>query len=78
MTQAIIEVCEAPKTNRVVVAMEMAIDDARNHPDDNVPDYLKNHTEASKNYKYPHDYGGYVEQQYLPDSLKNRNYFKKR
>ena len=78
LTQAIIEVCEAPKTNRVVVAMEMAIDDARNHPDDNVPDYLKNHTEASKNYKYPHDYGGYVEQQYLPDSLKNRNYFKKR
>lgn len=78
LSQAIIEVCEAPKTNRVVVAMEMAIDDARNHPDDNVPDYLKNHTEASKNYKYPHDYGGYVEQQYLPDSLKNRNYFKKR
>lgn len=77
LTQAIIEVCEAPKTNRVVVAMEMAIDDARNHPDDNVPDYLKNHIEASKNYKYPHDYGGYVEQQYLPDSLKNRNYFKK-
>lgn len=75
LTQAIIEVCEAPKTNRVVVAMEMAIDDARNHPDDNIPDYLKNHTEASKNYKYPHDYGGYVEQQYLPDSLKDRDYF---
>ncbi len=75
LTHAIIEVCEAPKTNRVVVAMGMAIDDARNHPDDNIPEYLKNHTEASKKYKYPHDYGGYVEQQYLPDSLKNRNYF---
>lgn len=77
LSQAIIEVCEAPKTNRVVVAMNMAIDDARNHPDDNIPDYLKNHTEASKKYKYPHDYGGYVEQQYLPDSLKDRNYFPK-
>lgn len=77
LTQAIIEVCEAPKTNRAVVAMNMAIDDARNHPDDNIPDYLQNHTEASKNYKYPHDYGGYVEQQYLPDSLKDRNYFPK-
>ncbi len=77
LTQAIIEVCEAPKTNRVIVAMERAIDDARNHPDDNIPDYLKNHTEASKRYKYPHDYGGYVDQQYLPDSLKDRNYFKK-
>ena len=76
LTQAIIEVCEAPKTNRVIKAMEMAIDDARNHPDDAVPDYLKNHTPASKNYKYPHDYGGYVEQQYLPNSLKDRNYFK--
>ena len=77
LTQAIIEVCEAPKTNRVVVAMNMAIDDARNHPDDNIPDYLKNHTEASKKYKYPHDYGGWVEQQYLPDSLKDRDYFPK-
>ena len=77
LSQAIIEVCEAPKTNRVVVAMEQAIDDARNHPDDNIPDYLKNHTEASKRYKYPHDYGGWVDQQYLPDSLKDRDYFSK-
>ena len=56
----------------------MAQDDAKNHPDDNIPEYLKNHTEASKNYKYPHDYGGYVEQQYLPNSLKDRKYFKKK
>ncbi len=75
LTQAIIYVCESPKDNRVVTAMNMAQDDAKNHPDDNVPDYLKNHTEASKKYKYPHDYGGYVEQQYLPDSLKDRKYF---
>lgn len=77
LSHAIIEVCEAPKNNRVIVAMERAIDDARNHPDDNIPDYLKNHTEASKKYKYPHDYGGWVDQQYLPDSLKDRDYFKK-
>ena len=75
LTQAIIYVCESPKDNRVVKAMNMAQDDAINHPDDNVPDYLKNHTEASKKYKYPHDYGGYVDQQYLPDSLKDRKYF---
>lgn len=75
LTQAIIYVCESPKDNRVVLAKCMAEDDARNHPDDNVPDYLQNHTEASKNYKYPHDYGGYVEQQYLPDSLVGRKYF---
>ena len=75
LTQAIIYVCESPKDNRVVKAMNMAQDDAKNHPDDNVPDYLKNHTEASKKYKYPHDYGGYVKQQYLPNSLKDRKYF---
>ena len=77
LTQAIIYVCESPKDNRVVVAMNMAQDDAKNHPDDNIPEYLKNHTEASKYYKYPHDYGGYVEQQYLPNSLKDRKYFTK-
>lgn len=75
LTQAIIYVCESPKDNRVVVAMNMAQDDAKNHPDDNIPPYLKNHTPQSKNYKYPHDYGGYVEQQYLPNSLKDRKYF---
>ena len=51
LTQAIIYVCESPKDNRVVIAKEMAEDDAKNHPDDNVPDYLQNHTEASKKYK---------------------------
>ncbi len=75
LTQAIIYVCQAPKDNRVVVAIEQAQDDALNHSDDRIPEYLKNHTEASKDYKYPHDFGGYVEQQYLPDSLKNRQYF---
>lgn len=75
LTQAIIYVCESPKDNRVVVAMNMAQDDAKNHADDNIPPYLKNHTPQSKNYKYPHDYGGYVKQQYLPNSLKDRKYF---
>lgn len=75
LTQAIVYVCQAPKDNRVVVAMGQAQDDALNHADDRIPEYLKNHTPASKNYKYPHDFGGYVEQQYLPDSLLGRNYF---
>lgn len=75
LSQAIIYVCESPKDNRVVVAMNMAQDDAKNHPDDNIPPYLKNHTPQSKFYKYPHDFGGYVEQQYLPNSLKDRKYF---
>ncbi|MCQ2382813.1 MAG: replication-associated recombination protein A [Clostridia bacterium] len=75
LTQAIVYVCRAPKDNRVVIAMERAKDDALNHADDRIQEKKKNHTEASKDYKYPHDFGGYVEQQYLPDSLKNRTYF---
>ncbi len=75
LTQAIVYVCQAPKDNRVVTAMSQAQDDAVNHADDRIPEYLKNHTEAHKNYKYPHDFGGYVEQQYLPDSLLGRDYF---
>lgn len=78
LTQAIVYVCRAPKDNRVMVAMQSAMDDALNHADDKIPEYLKNHTEASKNYKYPHDFGGYVKQQYLPDSLLGRDYFPKK
>ena len=75
LSQAIIYVCRAPKDNRVLLAMNQAQDDALNHADDRIPEYLKNHTEANKKYKYPHDFGGYVEQQYLPDGLVGRDYF---
>jgi putative ATPase len=50
--------------------------------DDNVPPHLKDSSLASpedkaksRAYKYPHDYGGYVEQQYLPDALKDKIYY---
>ena len=36
----------------------------------------KKDTETNSfDYKYPHNYGGYVEQQYLPDSLKDKVYY---
>ncbi len=78
LCHAIIYVCEAEKSNSVVVAMNMAKDDAENRPDDNVPEHLKNYHYEEKNvpqYKYPHDYGGYVKQQYLPNKLKNQVYY---
>ena len=75
LTHAIIYVCEAEKSNSVVMALNSAKIDAQNNPDDKIPPYLKNPTEDSKDYKYPHNYGGYVEQQYLPDSLKDRVYY---
>ena len=82
LSEAIIYVCEAEKSNSVVMAMHAAIDDAKNARDDRIPPYLKDNSYGSKedksqkaNYKYPHDYGGYVEQQYLPDAVKDKVYY---
>ena len=82
LSEAIIYVCEAPKSNSVVTAMYSAKDDAINIKDDNIPAHLKNYEFASKEdkklksgYKYPHDYSGYVEQQYLPDSVRDKVYY---
>ena len=82
LSEAIIYVCEAEKSNSVVNAMYAAIEDVRNTRDDNVPPYLKDNSYGSKEdkansrqYKYPHNFGGYVEQQYLPDSLKDKIYY---
>ncbi len=78
LSHAIIYACEAEKSNSVVVALNAAKDDAENIKDDNVPNHLKNHPSINgpkTKYKYPHDYGGYVKQQYLPDSLKDKIYY---
>lgn len=78
LSHAIIYACEAEKSNSVIVAMNMAKSDAENVRDDNVPNHLKNHPSTNgpkTKYKYPHDYGGYVKQQYLPDKLKDRIYY---
>ena len=82
LSEAIIYVCEAEKSNSVVEAMYAAKRDARETRDDNIPAYLKDSSYGSADdkansraYKYPHDYGGYVEQQYLPDALKDKIYY---
>ena len=76
---AIIYACEAEKSNSVIIARDLSRADAENVKDDNVPDYLKNHpsTNDTKHikYKYPHDYGGYVKQSYMPEKLKDRVYY---
>lgn len=78
LSHAIIYACEAEKSNSVYVAMGKANTDATMSADDKIPEYLKNYhydTDNPNPYKYPHDYGGYVDQQYLPDSLKDRVYY---
>jgi putative ATPase len=63
--------------------MEEAQADAKKVRADAVPSHLKNSVYASKEdklksaeYKYPHNYGGYVKQQYLPDELAGKVYYK--
>ncbi len=82
LAEAIIYVCEAEKSNSVVEALYPAVADAREVRDDDIPAYLKDSSYGSKEdkansraYKYPHNYGGYVEQQYLPNALKDKVYY---
>ena len=83
LSEAIIYVCEAHKSNAVIEALSSAKQDAEIVRDDDVPGHLINPSYLSKEgkqesakYKYPHNYGGYVEQQYLPNKLKGRVYYK--
>ena len=79
LSHAIIYLCEAEKSNSVLIAMHRAQEDAENEREDIVPNHLKNHPSTNKDghgkYKYPHDYGGYCKQQYMPDKLKDRVYY---
>ena len=78
MSHAIIYVCMSPKSNSVIVAMNAAQDDVENTFVGAVPNHLKNHNylnEKREKYKYPHDFGGYVDQQYLPDEIKDHVYY---
>ena len=80
LSHAIIYICEAEKSNSVYLAMNAAKEDAKNFIDAPVPNHLKNHptgyNDKTGSYKYPHDYGGYVKQNYLPAVLKDRVYYK--
>lgn len=79
LSHAIIYACEAEKSNSVYIAMHKAMDDAENVKDDTILNNLKNHAsnnaDGTTSYKYPHDFGGYVKQQYMPNSLKDRVYY---
>lgn len=78
MYEAIIYVCESPKSNSVIVAVDSVAEAVTKIKSENIPTYLKNtsyKTEKITGYKYPHDFGGYVDQQYLPDELKDTKFY---
>lgn len=78
MSHAIIYICMSPKSNSVISAMQSAQEDVEKTFVGSVPNHLKNYNylnEKRAKYKYPHDYGGFVEQQYLPDEIKDHVYY---
>ena len=82
IAQAIIAVCESPKSNSVAMAVEAAFDNATTG-EDAVPVHLRDthYKGASKlgfgiGYKYPHDFPGhYVEQDYAPVGVQGLPYY---
>lgn len=83
LSQAIIFLCESPKSNAVVLAKDAALADAATSYDEPVPVYLRDTSYRGakklghgKGYKYPHDYPGHwVQQDYMPQSLKGKRYY---
>ena len=64
----------SPKSNSSHIALDQAISDVETGRCGDVPDTIKIHSTI---YKYPHDYPNhYVVQQYLPDNILNKKYFK--
>ena len=70
----IVEMALSPKSNTSHLALDEALNDIRKGNTGNVPEHIKT---TSPNYKYPHDYPNhFVKQQYLPDNLVGKKYFK--
>lgn len=83
LAQAIIFLCEAPKSNSVLGIFD-AIGDVGDYEHQSVPTHLRDtHYQghqrlgSGENYLYPHDYPGhYVQQEYMPPAVKHRRYYK--
>ena len=83
LADAVILLATAPKSNSGIVAIDSAMEDIRKGDAGEIPAYLQDghYGGAGKlgkaiGYKYPHSYpDSWVEQQYLPDNLKDRKYY---
>ena len=83
LADAVIMVCNAPKSISGIMAIDKAIADVKSGKTGPVPRQLQNkHYDGEDNpdkgqfYLYPHSFENhYVEQQYLPDALKGVRYY---
>ncbi len=84
LAEAVILLATAPKSDSAISAIDAALADLSVMDTGDIPPHLKDsHYGGSAklghgvDYKYPHSYPDhYVEQQYLPDNIKNRKYYK--
>ncbi|MCI8623841.1 MAG: replication-associated recombination protein A [Provencibacterium sp.] len=84
LADAVILLCTAPKSNSATAAVEAAMADIKAGMAGPIPRQLQNkHYDSAEVerkgqfYLYPHDYPGHwVEQQYLPDALRDRIYYR--
>ena len=83
---AVVEMCLSSKSNSAYSALDQAIDGIRKGKVGDIPKHLRDaHYAGAKKlghvgYKYPHDYllgtfGGWVNQEYLPENLKGTEYY---
>jgi putative ATPase len=84
MAQAVIYVACAPKSNAVITGISEASADAQRVGIGGIPKHLRDahypgaaELSHGVDYKYAHDFpGNYVPQQYLPDELADRTYYR--
>lgn len=83
LADAVVLVCNSPKSNSAYLAYDMAAADVRRGDCGSIPRNLQNkHFDGEDNqnkgqfYVYPHDFENHwVNQQYLPDKIKNKTYY---
>ncbi len=84
IAQAVVYLATAPKSNSLYAAYKQVQKDISKTGVQPVPLHLRNpetrlmkEMEYGKGYKYAHDFPGhFIEQQYLPDKLKGRKYYR--
>lgn len=80
LSQCAIYLATSPKSNASYIAIDEALHDAREAKSYTIPMYLRDkHNPSVDNeevYKYPHSYGGYVKQDYLPIEFRNKKYYR--
>lgn len=70
LAQLAVYLCCCPKSNSSYKAINKALNFVKSNAPLEIPPYLINTNEQIKNYLYPHDFGGWVKQDYLSKELK--------